>query len=104
MYRKKLNALLSKYVFQGDICGFQSFAMGTDTEPGPVYQFAKRPPELTFCQFVYNSETGEILGRTPVSWCKLVAKLMSYRDIVFKIPLRRIRYPEKWTIKDAIMI
>ena len=62
--------------------------MGTDSEPGPVYQFAKRPPELTFCQFVYNSETGEILGRTPISWCKLVAKSMSDLYIICEIPLR----------------
>ena len=44
--------------------------MGGETEPGAVYQFAKRPPELSFCQFLFNSQTGEILGRTPISWCK----------------------------------
>ena len=43
---------------------------GDDTAAPAVYQFAKRPAEITFCQFVYNSETGEILGRTPISWCK----------------------------------
>ena len=62
----------------------------TESEPGPVYQFAKRPPELTVCQFVYNSETGEILGRTPLSWGKAVAKSMSSLYIVCKIPLRLI--------------
>ena len=37
--------------------------------PGPVvYQFAQRPQELSFCQFLYNKDTGEILGRTPASW------------------------------------
>ena len=37
-----------------------------------TYQFAQRPKELSFLEFVYNQETGEILGRTPVSWCKWV--------------------------------
>ena len=46
------------------------------SKPGPstatpvTYQFAQRPKELSFLEFVYNQETGEILGRTPVSWCK----------------------------------
>ena len=45
------------------------------TAPAPVvYQFAKRPKEISFCQFVYNNETGEILGRTPISWCKCQEK------------------------------
>jgi len=49
------------------------------SNPAPVvYQFAKRPPELTFCQFVYNSETGEILGRTPISWLKITVFYIIY--------------------------
>jgi len=49
------------------------------TAPAPVvYQFAKRPKEISFCQFVYNNETGEILGRTPVSWFKITLFYIIY--------------------------
>ena len=41
-----------------------------DATSAAGYQFAKKPPEVTFGQFLYNSGTGEILGRTPISWCK----------------------------------
>ena len=43
---------------------------GASTATPVTYQFAQRPKELSFLEFVYNQETGEILGRTPVSWCK----------------------------------
>ena len=43
---------------------------GASTAAPVTYQFAQRPKELTFLEFVYNKETGEILGRTPISWCK----------------------------------
>lgn len=29
-----------------------------------------KPPEKTFGQFLYDSEEGKILTRTPKSWCK----------------------------------
>jgi len=51
---------------------------GDDTAAPAVYQFAKRPAEITFCQFVYNSETGEILGRTPISWLKITVFYIVY--------------------------
>ena len=45
--------------------------------PGPVvYQFAQRPQELSFCQFLYNNDTGEILGRTPASWREYWRRLL----------------------------
>ena len=43
---------------------------GASTATPVTYQFAQRPKELSFLEFVFNQETGEILGRTPVSWCK----------------------------------
>jgi len=44
---------------------------GASTATPVTYQFAQRPKELSFLEFVYNQETGEILGRTPVSWFKI---------------------------------
>lgn len=29
-----------------------------------------KPPEKTFSQFLYDSDTGKFLSRTPKSWCK----------------------------------
>jgi len=36
------------------------------------FVFARKPEETSFLQFVFNPETGEILGRTPASWVKII--------------------------------
>jgi len=87
--------------------------MGTETEqPGPVYQFAKRPPELTFCQFVFNSETGEILGRTPVSWFKITLFYIIYYTfltaffiVMLQVFFKTLRDDRPtWTMEDGGLI
>ena len=35
-----------------------------------VFEFAKKPQELSFLQFLYNESTGEVLGRSALSWSK----------------------------------
>jgi len=52
--------------------------MGDPGDAAPGYQFAKKPPEVTFCQLLYNSETGEILGRTPISWLQITVFYIVY--------------------------
>jgi len=49
-----------------------------DATSAAGYQFAKRPPEVTFGQFLYNSGTGEILGRTPISWLQITLFYIVY--------------------------
>jgi hypothetical protein len=34
----------------------------------PEPSYLKKPKKRTIKQFLYNRETGEILGRTPISW------------------------------------
>merc|ERR1711988_968325 len=86
--------------------------MGGETEPGAVYQFAKRPPELSFCQFLFNSQTGEILGRTPISWFKITLFYIVYYSfltaffIVMLLVFFKTLSDEKptWTMEEGGLI
>jgi len=42
------------------------------------FEFAKKPDETSFAQFVYNSSTGEVLGRTAGSWAKIIIFYIIY--------------------------
>jgi len=37
-----------------------------------TYEFPLRPEKKTFAQFVYNKQTGQIVGRTPKNWGQLI--------------------------------
>ncbi len=47
-----------------------SIAQKVDESPAriPEPSYLKKPKKRTIKQFLYNRETGEILGRTPISW------------------------------------
>jgi len=52
---------------------------GTDvSKPGVGFAFAKKPEETSFQQFLYNPETGAILGRTIGSWIKITIFYIIY--------------------------
>jgi len=42
------------------------------------YEFAKKPEELSFLQFLYNDSTGEVLGRSASSWIKIIVFYIIY--------------------------
>ena len=39
-----------------------------DSSVAAHHMFAKKPEEISFARFVYNDSTGEILGRSVISW------------------------------------
>ena len=43
-----------------------------DSSAGAQYMFAKKPEEISFIKFLYNNSTGEILGRSVISWGELI--------------------------------
>lgn len=56
---------------------------GKDKKAEPQeYKFAQKPEVKTgwegFCYFVYNGETGEVLGRTGMSWLKILVYYIIY--------------------------
>jgi len=42
------------------------------------FQFAKKPQEISFLKFLYNDSTGEILGRSLISWAKIIVFYIIY--------------------------